>query len=133
MVNIAKKTLSLLISLLFLSSCGNKHAFSSTEWMKENNYKERYLMLDDFASKYDIRGYTNDEVITLLGDPDNLSITWLETDPLQSGGYSLSYYVESGNYVDTIEALQVNSNSNKKVYEVLYVVSNELVKSIYSD
>ena len=105
--------------------------FSSEEWKKENNYKQRYLMLDDFSNTYDIRGWSLDQLTNLLGQPNETQLITLETDPPQFGGYIYQYYLDSGLYYGVSESLAIEISATYHVSNCNYEASNGIIRSLY--
>ncbi|MBB3131434.1 hypothetical protein FHS19_006157 [Paenibacillus rhizosphaerae] len=58
--------ISSLLLLLFLSGCQNR--FSSDAWIDQPG--KRSHMVDDLLAKNDLKGKTQDEIISLLGEPE---------------------------------------------------------------
>lgn len=98
--------------------------FSSEKWKQENNYDERYLMLDDLAEKYKLIGWNLDEVTELLGNADYEETLTLETYPTQFGGKIIDYYVDSGKYSGVRESLRIIINGNYIVTSAEYVTTS---------
>ena len=98
--------------------------FSSEKWKQENNYNERYLMLDDLAEKHKLIGWNLDEVIELLGSADYEETLTLETYPTQFGGKIIDYYVDSGKYSGVRESLRIIINGNYIVTSAEYVTTS---------
>ena len=98
--------------------------FSSEKWKQENNYNERYLMLDDLAEKYKLIGWNLDEVTELLGSADYEETLTLETYPTQFGGKIIDYYVDSGKYSGVRESLRIIINGNYIVTSADYVTTS---------
>lgn len=98
--------------------------FSSEKWKQENNYNERYLMLDDLAEKHKLIGWNLDEVIELLGSADYEETLTLETYPTQFGGKIIDYYVQSGKYSGVRESLRIIINGNYIVTSAEYVTTS---------
>ena len=98
--------------------------FSSEKWKQENNYDERYLMLDDLAEKYKLIGWNLDKVIELLGSADYEETLTLETYPTQFGGKIIDYYVDSGKYSGVRESLRIIINGNYIVTSAEYVTTS---------
>lgn len=105
--------------------------FSSEKWKQENNYDERYLMLDDLAAKYKLIGWNLDEVIDLLGNADYEETTILETYPTQFGGKVIEYYVNSGKYSGVRESLRITINSYYTVTSAEYATTGGKSISLY--
>lgn len=105
--------------------------FSSEEWKKENNYKQRYLMLNDFSNTYDIRGWSLDQLTNLLGQPDETQLITLETYPPQFGGYIYLYYLDSGLYYGVSESLAIEISATYHVSNCNYEASNGIIRSLY--
>ncbi len=105
--------------------------FSSEEWKKENNYKQRYLMLDDFSNTYDIRGWSLDQLTNLLGQPNETQLISLETDPPQFGGYIYQYYLDSGLYYGVSESLTIEISATYHVSSCYYEASNGIIRPLY--
>lgn len=98
--------------------------FSSEKWKQENNYNERYLMLDDLAEKYKLIGWNLDDVTELLGSADYEEALTLETYPTQFGGKIIDYYVDSGKYSGVRESLRIIINGNYIVTSAEYVTTS---------
>lgn len=98
--------------------------FSSEKWKQENNYNERYLMLDDLAEKYKLIGWNLDEVTELLGSADYEETLTLEIYPTQFGGKIIDYYVDSGKYSGVRESLRIIINGNYIVTSAEYVTTS---------
>lgn len=98
--------------------------FSSEKWKQENNYNERYLMLDDLAEKHKLIGWNLDEVTELLGSADYEETLTLETYPTQFGGKIIDYYVDSGKYSGVRESLRIIINGNYIVTSAEYVTTS---------
>ena len=115
----------------FSSEESNVVRFSSEEWKKENNYKQRYLMLDDFSNTYDIRGWSLDQLTNLLGQPNETQLIELETYPPQFGGYIYQYYLDSGLYYGVSESLAIEISATYHVSNCNYEASNGIIRSLY--
>ncbi len=105
--------------------------FSSEKWKQENNYDERYLMLDDLVAKYKLIGWNLDEVIELLGSADYEETTILDTYPTQFGGKVIEYYVQSGKYSGVRESLRITINGNYIVTSAEYATTGGQCISLY--
>lgn len=108
----------------------NKMEFSSEKW-KEKNYYERYLMLESLASKYDLVGYSGEDLVDLLGLPDSIQIFYLDTDHVQYGGNDFMYFVDSHRYTGVPEWLSVKISIKSIVLSCNYECNNEDAYSIY--
>lgn len=105
--------------------------FSSEKWKQENNYDERYLMLDDLAEKHKLIGCNLDKVIELLGSADYEETITLETYPTQFGGKIIEYYVDSGKYSGVRESLRIIINGNYIVTSAEYATTSGQHISLY--
>lgn len=96
--------------------------FTIEKWMNAyNNHDYRGLLIYSFLDKYDISGYSLQEIKDLLGNPDQANEITLETYPPQYGGviyiYDLGYYKD---YMDpTTFEITFNQNNNVVSYEVV--------------
>ncbi|MBW7454174.1 hypothetical protein ACFOLF_26420 [Paenibacillus sepulcri] len=61
-----KKIFLSLVLLLFLCACQNQ--FNSKGWL--DNPEKRNSMVDNLLDNYDLKGKTEDEIISLLGEPE---------------------------------------------------------------
>lgn len=96
--------------------------FTIEKWMNAyNNHDYRGLLIYSFLDKYDISGYSLQEIKDLLGAPDQANEITLESYPPQYGGviyiYDLGYYKD---YMDpTTFEITFNQNNNVVFYEVV--------------
>jgi outer membrane protein assembly factor BamE (lipoprotein component of BamABCDE complex) len=78
-----KKSIILLIALLGIIICGyglrgkiTREEFNSYKWQKtnqnnENDWSTRWDMMNSLRNNYNLVGMTKNEIIKLLGKPDN--------------------------------------------------------------
>lgn len=119
-----KKITIIISSLIFVALCGymlfsytlaqmvvhdsapNDIKFSSENW-KEGNVRERGGMVDSFLDSVEQKSITRDEVINLLGQPDDMN-------QINSNKRSISYTVDKGHmlpydlifYIDSSNMVQ---------------------------
>lgn len=69
------KKFSILIMLLFILSCNEQQEFNSMVWKNwvesEVEPNTRWLMKDDLLHKHDLKNYSKEKIIELLGEPDS--------------------------------------------------------------
>lgn len=69
------KILSFIAILLFTVSCSEQKDFNSTEWKNwvesESTPNTRWLMHKDLLDNYNLKTYSKEQVLDLLGKPNN--------------------------------------------------------------
>lgn len=94
--------------------------FSQDKWAKYQS--ERYRMLDNMTNKIDFIGMTKEEVIKILGEPDN---PYAATDNIDL----IDYYVGSFSIDPTMITFVFENNKVTEVYE--YTEFRTSKKSLY--
>lgn len=101
--------ISSLLLLLFLSACQNK--FSSDAWIDHPGKRNR--MVEDLLVKSDLKGMTQDEIISLLGEPEQRI-----TSPVPQFVY---YLGRAGLGVDDLLfKLQFDTNGKLESHEITH-------------
>ena len=90
-----KKIVSILICVCIIGA-GAYAVFNFTPERWSRDKEHRHLMIKDLEREYDIIGMTDEEIISLLGEPENTA-----TLPTGTDAKCLSYYIASG-YIDPV-------------------------------
>ncbi len=90
--------------------------YSKEKWLIASK-DQRGKMIDSFLSTYHIKGVSYDQIIELLGEPDQKNTIYLETYPVQFGGYILVYYLSEEN--DKYIEIHIDSRKIVSNYELI--------------